>query len=77
MLRGEIAGVPDAAAADILLVFAEDPTGTRLFAVNTDSSGISVSPERGIDQTRKQFRVTLDGAPAHRLATAHQKPSPR
>ena len=70
VLRGEIADVPDAAAADILLVFAEDADGAGLFAVNTDSTGISVTPERGIDQTRKRFRVTLDAAPARRLAAA-------
>ena len=69
MLRGEIAAVPDAAAADILLVLAEDPRGIALFAVKTDSSGISVTPEPGIDQTRKQSRVALDGTSAHRLAT--------
>jgi len=72
VLRGEIAAVPDAAAADILLVLAHDAAGTGLFTVNTDSSGVSVLPERGIDQTRKQFRVTLENAPALRLAA----PSP-
>jgi alkylation response protein AidB-like acyl-CoA dehydrogenase len=71
-LRGEIAAVPDAAAADILLVLALDAAGMGLFAVNTDASGVSVQLEHGIDQTRKRFRVTLDDAPAHRLAT----PSP-
>ena len=70
VLRGEIAGVPDAAAADILLVLAQDAAGIGLFAVNTDSSGVSVVPERGIDQTRKRFRVTLDDAPAARLGAA-------
>jgi alkylation response protein AidB-like acyl-CoA dehydrogenase len=70
-LRGEVA-MPDAAAANVLLVLAEDRGGAGLFAVKTDSSGISVTPERGIDQTRKQFRVALDDVPAHRLAT----PSP-
>jgi alkylation response protein AidB-like acyl-CoA dehydrogenase len=70
VLRGEIAAVPDAAAADILLLLAQDAAGTALFAVNTASSGVSVLPERGIDQTRKRFRVTLDDAPAHRLAEA-------
>jgi alkylation response protein AidB-like acyl-CoA dehydrogenase len=72
-LRGEISAVPDAAAADTLLVVAEDTEdeySTGLFAVKTDSSGIAVRPERGIDQTRKRFRVTLHDAPAHRLATA-------
>lgn len=70
VLRGELGDVPDAAAADVLLVLAEDANGTALFAVNTDSSAVSAAPERGIDQTRKQFRVQLDGAPAQRLATA-------
>ena len=69
-LRGEIAEVPDAGAADVLLVFAEDDSGPGLFAVRTDSSGVSVAPERGIDQTRKQFRITFEGAPAERLAAA-------
>ena len=70
VLRGEIAGVPDAAAADTLLVLGEDSAGVGLFALKTDSSWISVTLERGIDQTRKQFRVELDGASAYRLATA-------
>jgi len=67
-LRGEVAAVPDAAAADVLLALAEDSDGTGLFAV--DASGVSLTPEAGIDQTRKQFRVTFDGAPARRLTTA-------
>jgi alkylation response protein AidB-like acyl-CoA dehydrogenase len=70
VLRGELCAVPDAAAADVILVLAENGLGTGLFAVDTKSPGIVTTPERGIDQTRKQFRVTLDGAPARRLATA-------
>jgi alkylation response protein AidB-like acyl-CoA dehydrogenase len=70
VLRGDISGVPDAAAADTLLVLAESPAGIELFALGTDSPDISVTPEPGIDQTRKHFRVTLDAAPAHRLAAA-------
>ncbi len=70
VLRGEIAAVPDAAAADVLLVLAQDAAGTGLFAVNTDASGVSVVPDRSIDRTRKRFRVTLDDAPAHRLGAA-------
>jgi alkylation response protein AidB-like acyl-CoA dehydrogenase len=68
VLRGELT-VLDAAAADVLLILAEDRHGTGLFALQADSSGISLTPERGIDQTRKQFRLTLDDATAHRLAT--------
>ncbi|BBY38695.1 acyl-CoA dehydrogenase [Mycobacterium mantenii] len=68
VLHGEIAAVPDAAAADVLLVVGEDDYGTALFAVRTGSSGVSVVPEHGIDPTRKRFRVTFDAAPAQRLA---------
>jgi alkylation response protein AidB-like acyl-CoA dehydrogenase len=62
----------DAAAANVLLVFAEDEGGTGLFAVKTDSPGVSMTPERGVDRTRKRFRVALDGATGQRVAT----PSP-
>jgi alkylation response protein AidB-like acyl-CoA dehydrogenase len=67
VLRGEIAGVPDAAASDVLLVFAEGGGGTALFAVNATSPGISLTPERGIDKTRKQFRIGLNDVTADRL----------
>jgi alkylation response protein AidB-like acyl-CoA dehydrogenase len=70
LLRGRLAAVPDAAAADVLLAVAEDSDGTGLFAAKTDSPTIAVTPERGIDPTRKRFEVTLDAAPAHRMATA-------
>ncbi|BBY07611.1 acyl-CoA dehydrogenase family protein [Mycobacterium noviomagense] len=67
-LHGEIAQLPDAAAAHVLLVLGNDPDGTALFAVETSSPGVAVTPQPGIDQTRKQFRVALDDAPAQRLA---------
>lgn len=67
VVRGELGAVPDAAAADILLAIAEDSNDTGLFAIRPGSAGISVAPERGIDQTRRQFRVTFDAAPAQRL----------
>ncbi|BBZ42798.1 acyl-CoA dehydrogenase family protein [Mycobacterium parmense] len=69
VVRGEVGGVPDAAAADILLVLAEDGDGTKLFAVQHGSSGVSVAPELGIDRTRKQFRIAFDAALARRLGT--------
>ncbi|WP_310773121.1 acyl-CoA dehydrogenase family protein [Mycobacterium sp. Z3061] len=56
---------PDAAAADVLLVL----DGSALFAVESAAAGVSVTAERGIDQTRKQFRVELDDASAQRLGT--------
>jgi len=73
VLRGEIAAVPDAAAADTLLIVAADATGTGLFAVPTASPGVSVAPEHGIDRTRKRFRITLDGVVARRLVPALQE----
>ena len=69
-LRGEIDSVWDAAAADLILVLADDRDGTGLFAVQTSAPGIDITPQTGIDQTRKQFRVMFDDTPAQRLATA-------
>jgi alkylation response protein AidB-like acyl-CoA dehydrogenase len=69
-LRGEVATVPDAAAADVLLVFAEEDGGLGLFSVPTGSPGVSVAPEPGIDQTRKQFGIGFQATPAQRLAEA-------
>ncbi len=68
-LRGEFS-LLDAAAADVVLVLAEDREGATLYAVKTTTPGVSVTPEPGIDQTRKQFRVALDDAAGRRLAAA-------
>ncbi|OBK12207.1 acyl-CoA dehydrogenase family protein [Mycobacterium asiaticum] len=69
VLKGEIAIVPDAAAADLVLVAAQDRDGTGLFAVETASGGITITPQRGIDQTRKQFEVKFDGAATRRFGS--------
>ncbi|ASW89440.1 acyl-CoA dehydrogenase [Mycobacterium marseillense] len=66
VLRGEAAGVRDAAAADVLLALADG----QLLAVRNPSPGVSVTAERGVDPTRKHFRVTFDAAPARRLGPA-------
>jgi alkylation response protein AidB-like acyl-CoA dehydrogenase len=70
VLRGVIDNVSDVAAADVLLVLADEHDSTGLFAVPTSTPGIEVTPQAGIDQTRKHFRVTLDDTPAQHLATA-------
>jgi alkylation response protein AidB-like acyl-CoA dehydrogenase len=70
LLRGEIAVLPDAAAADVMLVLAEDHSGIGLFAADAAAAGLVVTEQRGIDQTRKLFRVTFDEVPAQRLAGA-------
>jgi alkylation response protein AidB-like acyl-CoA dehydrogenase len=64
-LRGQFSML-DAGAADVLLVLADN----GLYAVPATSPGVSMTPEPGIDQTRKQFRVALDDAAGHRLAAA-------
>jgi alkylation response protein AidB-like acyl-CoA dehydrogenase len=65
--------VPDAAAAHVLLILADYRDGTGLFAVDLKTEDIELTPERGIDQTRKRFRVRLDDVPAELLTT----PSPQ
>ncbi|OBH33021.1 hypothetical protein [Mycobacterium sp. E183] len=77
VLRGDMTAVPDVAAADVLLALAGEDGGRGLFAIRTDSPGVSVEPERGIDQTRKRFRVTLDSAPARRRPRSPPGTSPR
>jgi alkylation response protein AidB-like acyl-CoA dehydrogenase len=69
VLRGEI-DVVDAAAADVMLVLADDADGTGLFVVDTTAAGVAVARRGGIDQTRQEFRVTLDDVPGRRLAGA-------
>ena len=67
VLRGEIDRVWDVVAADQILVLADDRDSTGLFAVQTSARGVDITPQTGIDQTRKQFRVRLDDTPARYL----------
>jgi alkylation response protein AidB-like acyl-CoA dehydrogenase len=67
-LLGVIDSAWDVAAADVMLVVADDRDGPGLFAAETATSGIDSSLQAGIDQTRKRFRVTLDHASAQRLS---------
>src|SRR5699024_7422173 len=69
VLRGTIAALPDLAASDVSLVPADDRDGTGLYAVDTSSGGFDWTPQQGVDQTRKLFRVALDDVPAQRLAS--------
>ena len=68
VLRGEVAALPDAAAANVLLILAEGDGGTGLFAV--DAARVAATPREHVDPTRKLFDVVLDDAPARRLASA-------
>jgi alkylation response protein AidB-like acyl-CoA dehydrogenase len=64
-LRGELTGITDAAAADVLLVPAEDG---GLYAVDADA--VTVTPQVSLDLTRPLATVTFDGAPARRIGDA-------
>jgi alkylation response protein AidB-like acyl-CoA dehydrogenase len=70
ILRGKVAALPDAAAADVVLVLAEEPAGTGLFAVDTASAGLVVTPRPHVDPTRKLFDVEFDGVSVQRLGSA-------
>jgi alkylation response protein AidB-like acyl-CoA dehydrogenase len=57
-LNGDKLFVLDAATADFLLVGA---TGDRIFIVERDAPGVTITPTPTIDGTRKQYAVKLDG----------------
>ncbi|MEV6017113.1 acyl-CoA dehydrogenase family protein [Streptomyces sp. NPDC051997] len=63
-LHGELTGIADAAAADVLLVPAEDG---GLYAVDADA--VTVVPQVSLDQTRPLARITFEAAQARPLTT--------
>ncbi|MFI8304287.1 acyl-CoA dehydrogenase family protein [Streptomyces sp. NPDC085927] len=67
VLRGELTGIADAAAADVLLVPADDG---GLYAVEADAAGVTVTGQTSLDLTRPLARVTLDDARGHRAGDA-------
>lgn len=69
VVRGEIAALPDAAAADVLLVIAEDGSATALYTVDAASTRVTATPRASLDPTRKVFDVGFDDAPARRLGS--------
>ncbi|HEY8986239.1 MAG TPA: acyl-CoA dehydrogenase family protein [Streptomyces sp.] len=64
-LHGELTGIADAVAADVLLVPAEDG---GLYAV--EAADATVTAQTSLDLTRPLATVTLDGAPGRRLGEA-------
>ncbi|MEU4038152.1 acyl-CoA dehydrogenase family protein [Streptomyces collinus] len=64
-LHGELTGIADAAAADVLLVPADDG---GLYAVAADA--VTVTPQISLDLTRPLATVALDGATGRRLGAA-------
>ncbi|MEU1038461.1 acyl-CoA dehydrogenase family protein [Streptomyces sp. NPDC005551] len=68
-LHGKLTGIADAAAADVLLVPAEDGA---LYAVDADA--VTLTPQVSLDLTRPLATVVLDGAPA-RLVSPDAAPA--
>jgi alkylation response protein AidB-like acyl-CoA dehydrogenase len=64
-LNGTKVHVPDATAANTMLVVAAAPDGLGVFAV--DSGHVSVTPEPALDGSRKHARIDLRQAPARRI----------
>ncbi|MES4889421.1 acyl-CoA dehydrogenase family protein [Streptomyces sp. NPDC096012] len=64
-LHGELTGVADAVAADVLLVPADDG---GLYAVAADA--VTITPQVSLDLTRPLATVTLDGAAGRRVGDA-------
>jgi alkylation response protein AidB-like acyl-CoA dehydrogenase len=64
-LHGELTGIADAGAADVLLVPGEDG---GLYAV--DAGAVTVAPQVSLDLTRPLARVVLDGAAGRRIGDA-------
>ena len=54
----------DGAAADLLLVVARSAGGLSLFSVDGGAAGVTRTPLRTLDLTRRQARIALDAAPA-------------
>lgn len=67
VLHGELTGIADADAADVLLVPADDG---GLYAVEADAVGVTVTGQTSLDLTRPLARVALEGAPGHRVGDA-------
>jgi alkylation response protein AidB-like acyl-CoA dehydrogenase len=68
VLHGEVTALPAAAAADVIVVLAEDNGRTGLYAV--DAKAVDASEREHVDPTRKEFDVRFDGVAAQRLGSA-------
>ncbi|MEV5835036.1 acyl-CoA dehydrogenase family protein [Nocardia sp. NPDC052112] len=68
-VTGTFDAVPDAAAANVLLVPATTATHTSLFAVEMPSAGVEITSQPTVDGARRQFRVSLVHTPAQHLGT--------
>lgn len=67
-VSGEVAWVPDAEGADVLVVVGVDGAGRpRALAVEGGASGVTITPASSYDGTRRLAHVTLADAPGRPL----------
>jgi alkylation response protein AidB-like acyl-CoA dehydrogenase len=62
--------VPDAGGADVVIVAGADG---RHYLVEAGDAGVSVTPEKALDPTRKLFTVKLEHAPAQPLRSEPER----
>ena len=63
-LSGEKTYVLDVGSADRIYVHADTGSGTGIFAVDRDATGLSVTALDTVDMTRRQGRLTMEATPA-------------
>lgn len=68
-LTGEKTYVLDGVGAERFYIHAESDFGTGIFAVALGADGLTVMPLSGIDQTRRQARLTVVDTPARLIGT--------
>ncbi len=74
-LFGVKVAVPDAALVTSAVVLAQGPEGAGLFLIDLSGHGVTVSPQEGVDGTRREYEVNLEGVRATMLATPAQTPA--
>lgn len=71
VLSGSVRQVPDAAAADFVLVTADTNSGVSMFLVQRSNPGVSVDALSTMDLTRRQASVGFAGCSAQLVANPH------
>jgi len=71
-LTGEKMFVLDGGIANLIIVAAKGGSGTSLYAVQGDASGLTRTSLSTMDQTRKQAKLEFDNTPAKLIGTEGQ-----
>jgi alkylation response protein AidB-like acyl-CoA dehydrogenase len=69
-LNGTACFVQDAGKADYFIVAASSESGIGLYSVASNSDGITISPDRIVDLTRDQARVSFTAVSAELISAA-------